>query len=58
MEIMTRGNFITARTGKPMPIFLTCAVIFIILCYGGVKVLDLLENKVKIPGYGERRGEI
>ena len=58
MEIMTRGNFIAARTGKFMPIFLTCAVIFIILCYGGVKVLDLLENKVKIPGYGERRGEI
>jgi polar amino acid transport system permease protein len=36
-----------------MPIFLTCAVIFIILTYGGVKILDLLENKVRIPGYGE-----
>lgn len=58
MEILTRANFIATRTYKPMPIFLTCAVIFIILTYGGVKVLDLLENKVKIPGYGERRGEI
>lgn len=58
MEILTRGNFIATRTYKPMPVFLVCAVIFIILTYGGVKVLDLLENKVKIPGYGERRGEI
>jgi polar amino acid transport system permease protein len=58
MEILTRANFVATRTYKPMPIFLTCAVIFIILTYGGVKILDLLENKIKIPGYGERRGEI
>jgi len=58
MEILTRANFIATRTYKPMPIFLTCAVIFIILTYGGVKILDLLENKVRIPGYGERRVEI
>jgi polar amino acid transport system permease protein len=57
MEILTRAHFIATRTYKPMPIFLTCAVIFIILTYGGVKLLDLLENKVKIPGYGERRTE-
>ncbi|MEA1940536.1 MAG: amino acid ABC transporter permease [Candidatus Caldatribacteriota bacterium] len=55
MEILTRANFIATRTYKPMPIFLTCAVIFIILTYSGVKLLDLLENKVKIPGYGEER---
>jgi polar amino acid transport system permease protein len=58
IEILTRANFIATRTYRPMPIFLTCAVIFIILTYGGVKVLDFLENKVKIPGYRERRGEI
>jgi len=58
MEILTRGNFIATRTYKPMPVFLTCAVIFLILTYGGVKLLDLLEKKVRIPGYGERRGEI
>jgi len=54
MEILTRANFVATRTYKPMPIFLSCAVIFIILTYGGVKILALLENKVKIPGYGER----
>lgn len=54
MEILTRANFIATRTYKPMPIFLVCAIIFIILTYGGVKILALLENKVKIPGYRER----
>jgi len=58
MEILTRANFIATRTYKPMPIFLTCAVIFIVLTYGGVKILDLLKDKVRIPGYGERRVEI
>lgn len=51
MEILTRGNFIATRTYKPMPVFLTCAVIFLILTYGGVKLISLLEEKVRIPGY-------
>lgn len=51
MEILTRGNFIATRTYKPMPVFLTCAVIFLILTYGGVKLISLLEKKVRIPGY-------
>ncbi len=55
MEILTRANFVATRTYRPMPIFLACAVIFIILTYGGVKLLDILENKTKIPGYGEER---
>lgn len=54
-EIMTRGKFIATRTFKPMPIFLTCALIFLILTYGGVKFLNLLEKKVRIPGYGTER---
>jgi len=55
MEILTRANFVATRTYRPMPIFLMCAVIFIVLTYGGVKLLDLLEAKVKIPGYGTGR---
>jgi len=58
MEIMTRGKFIATRTFKPMPIFLTCALIFLILTYGGIKFLNLLEKKVRIPGYGTEREEI
>ena len=52
MEIITRGNFIATRTYQPLPIFLACAAIFLILTYGGVKLLNILEKKVKIPGYG------
>ena len=55
MEIITRGNFIATRTYQPLPIFLTCAAIFLILTYGGVKLLNILEKKVKIPGYGGYR---
>ncbi len=56
MEILTRGNFIATRTYQPMPVFLICAVIFIILTYGGTKLLHVLERKVKIPGFEERGG--
>jgi polar amino acid transport system permease protein len=55
MEIITRGNFIATRTYQPLPIYLTCAAIFLVLTYGGVKLLGILGNKVKIPGYGEER---
>ena len=51
MEVLTRGNFIASRTYRPMPIYLTCAVIFIILSYSGMKLLHLLEAKVRIPGF-------
>lgn len=54
MEIMTRGKFIATRTFKPMPIYLTCALIFLILTYGGVKLLNELEKRVRIPGYGSK----
>jgi polar amino acid transport system permease protein len=57
MELLTRGNFIVARTYRPIPVYLTCGLIFIILTYGGVKILNILEKKVRIPGYsGERKG--
>ncbi len=52
MEILTRGNLVVSRTYKPMPLYLTCAVIFILLNYGGMKIIHLLEQKVRIPGFG------
>ena len=51
MEVLTRGNFIASRTYRPMPIYLTCAVIFLILSYSGMKALHILETKVSIPGF-------
>ncbi len=53
MEVLTRGNFIASRTYQPMPIYLTCAVIFLILSYSGMKLLHILEEKVRIPGFEE-----
>ena len=50
-EILTRGNFTATRTFKTMPIYLTVAIIFIILTSSGMKIFDLLEKKVQIPGY-------
>ena len=54
-EILTRSIFIATRTYKPMPIYFLTGVIFIILTYGGVKLLSMLENKLKTPGFGEER---
>jgi polar amino acid transport system permease protein len=52
MEILTRGSLIVSRTYKPMPLYLTCAVIFILLNYGGMKLLHILEKQIRIPGFG------
>lgn len=53
MEVLTRAHFVATRTYKPLPIFFLSAVIFIILTYGGVKLLAVLEHRVRIPGYGK-----
>ena len=50
-EVLTRGSFIASRTYQPMPIYLTCAVIFLFLSYLGLKMLHILEIKFKIPGF-------
>ena len=55
MEMLTRAQFVATRTYQPLPVFFLSAFIFIILTYGGVKLLSLLERKVRIPGYGEER---
>lgn len=51
VEILTRASFIATKNFKTMPVYLTCAVIFIILTYGGAKLLHLLEKRVRIHGY-------
>ncbi len=50
-EVLTRGSFIASRTYQPMPVYLTCAVIFLILSYLGMKALHILEEKLRIPGF-------
>jgi len=53
-ELLTRSTFIANRTFKTMFVFLVCAFLFIILTYIGVKLLNELNKKFRIPGFGEK----
>lgn len=50
-EIMARAHFVASRTYEHLPLYFTAGVIFLILTYLGTKVLRILEEKVRIPGY-------
>jgi len=52
MEILTRGNQMVTRTYQPMPIYFTCALIFILLNFGGIRLFHMIENFIRIPGFG------
>ena len=51
-ELLTRTAQVISKTGEPMVLYLTCAVIFIILNYGGMMLNQRVEKKVRIPGFG------
>jgi len=53
-ELLTRTTFIANRTFKSMFFFIFCAFIFIVLTYIGVKLLNILNNRLSIPGYGQK----
>ncbi|MBP2133683.1 polar amino acid transport system permease protein [Methanomicrobium sp. W14] len=50
-ELLTRTSQIVAQTYITMPIYLVCALIFILLNYAGMRVIYMLEKKVAIPGF-------
>ena len=52
MEILTRGNQMVTRTYQPMPIYFACALIFILMNYGGLSLFHTLERRIYIPGFG------
>lgn len=52
VELLTITSRIVVQTHITMPIYLTAAVIFIVLNYGGLKLLHTLEERVAIPGFG------
>jgi polar amino acid transport system permease protein len=56
-ELLTRTSQMISRTGEPMVLYLTCAVIFILLNYGGMALIQYIERKVRIPGIGHVEGE-
>ncbi|MFA7198096.1 MAG: amino acid ABC transporter permease [Methanoculleus sp.] len=51
-ELLTITSRIVTQTHVTMPIYLATAGIFIILNYGGLRVLHGLEKRVAIPGFG------
>jgi polar amino acid transport system permease protein len=51
-ELLTVTSRIVTQTYLTMPIFLAAAGIFILLNYGGLKILHALERKIEIPGFG------
>ncbi len=51
-ELLTITSRMVTQTHITMPIYLAAAGIFIILNYGGLKVLHGLEKRVAVPGFG------
>lgn len=51
-ELMRQGRYIVARTfGNAILVYIICALIYFVIVHLGVKLLDFLEDKYKIPGY-------
>ena len=52
-ELLTRTAQVISKTGEPMVLYLTCAVIFILLNYGGIMLIQRVEEQVRSPGFGK-----
>ena len=51
-ELMRQGRYIVARTfGNAILVYVVCALIYFLVVHFGVKLLDFLEERYKIPGY-------
>lgn len=51
-ELLTRSSQIVSQTYVTMPIYLACAVMFILLSYAGTHVILWIEKRTAIPGFG------
>lgn len=51
-ELLTRSSQIVSQTYVTMPIYLACAVLFILLSYAGTHVIQWIEKRTAIPGFG------
>lgn len=49
-ELMAKAKIIAARNFRYLEVFIIVAFIYIIIVTGFTKVLDIVEEKVKIPG--------
>jgi len=58
IELVREGRYIIARTFEPMLIYVTIALIYLVLTYTGNKLLRYLEEKSRIPGFATEQGKI
>lgn len=56
-ELLTSIQHRVATTGDAFALYIGCAVIFILLNYGGMLLLQKIEERVRIPGFGNNEGE-
>ena len=56
-ELLTRTGYRVAATGDAMILYMTCAIIFILLNYGGMFLIQKIEGKIRIPGFGNSECE-
>ncbi|MFA6224860.1 MAG: amino acid ABC transporter permease [Methanoregula sp.] len=52
VELLNRTSQIVSQTYVTMPVYMTCAVIFILLNYAGMWLIQRVEQKIAIPGFG------
>lgn len=50
-EIMSRTHFVASRTYEQLALYITAGVIFFLLTWAGIRLLQALEKRVSIPGY-------
>ncbi|PIE58338.1 MAG: amino acid ABC transporter permease [Desulfobulbus propionicus] len=52
-EIMARTQFVASRTYQHLPLYITAGLIYFVLTWVGVLLLEKLYQKVRIPGYSQ-----
>ncbi len=56
-EIMARTQFVASRTYQHLPLYITAGIIYFILTWAGVLLLEKLYQKVRIPGCQDGFGQ-
>ena len=50
-ELMARAHHVASRTYQHLHLYIAAGFIFLIMTYFGTKILAVIQEKVKIPGY-------
>ncbi len=53
LELLTRASQIVAETYIAMPIYVSVAILYILLNYAGMQALHGLERRVMVPGFAQ-----